>query len=49
MWSASLNDNAGVPDVEVGIDTQIIPNKGSTIQGNVKIDDDITRRVRVGW
>nr|XP_016501808.1 PREDICTED: uncharacterized protein LOC107820102 [Nicotiana tabacum] len=42
-------------EVEVNIDTQVIPTRdsfkylGCIIQGNEEIDEDVTHRIRVGW
>nr|XP_016473004.1 PREDICTED: uncharacterized protein LOC107794959 [Nicotiana tabacum] len=50
-----FSDVMGEVDVEVRLDSQVILKResfkysGSIIQGDGEIDEDITRRIRVGW
>lgn len=50
-----FNDASQDSEVDVMLDSQAIPKKrsfkylGSIIQGNGKLDDDITHRIGAGW
>nr|XP_009802177.1 PREDICTED: uncharacterized protein LOC104247782 [Nicotiana sylvestris] len=50
-----FSDERQEEEVEVKMDTQVIPTRdsfkylGSIIQGNGKIDEDITHRIGAGW
>ncbi|XP_070002725.1 uncharacterized protein [Nicotiana sylvestris] len=50
-----FSDETHEADVDVKLDTQVIPRRGSfkylgsTIQGNEEIDDEVSHHISVGW
>ncbi|XP_075086512.1 uncharacterized protein LOC142169176 [Nicotiana tabacum] len=54
-FECKFNDERHEVEVEVKIDTQVIPKRdsfkylGSIIQGNGEIDEDVTHRIGAGW